>query len=122
GRGFNKYKRIIKRGNQFKEISKTIFRYRERTLFNNFFSFINDTEIKGVFRHINANVVHDNTSLVEFLKSLITILPTGRGLIAQSSNWVLRDRGTYSLRGFRAYEKWSLCPSLYFKNLFYLKI
>jgi len=51
-----------------------------------------------------------------FNKSLITILPIGRGLIAQSSNWVLRDIGTYSFAGFIAYEKWSLCPSFYIKK------
>jgi hypothetical protein len=100
---------------------KIVFGDRERTFFNNFFRIINDTEVERIFGHINANVEHGNTSMFSFNLSLITILPIGRGFEAQSSNRVLRDRGTYSNTGFKAYEKWSLCPFFYFKNLFFFK-
>ena len=49
-----------------------------------------------------------------FFESLISILSLGRGFMAQPTYWDLRDRGTYSFRGFIAYKPWSLCPSLPF--------
>jgi len=86
----------------------------ERAFFDNLHGVgINDTEVEGVFGDVNAYVEHDISSEEVFFKlSLISILPNGWGLKAQSTNWELRDRGTDSFRGFEAYEKWSPCPSL----------
>jgi len=42
-------------------------------------------------------------------------------LVAQSTYWKLRDRGTYSSGGSQAYKKWSPYPSLFYKTHVSLK-
>ncbi|QER41258.1 hypothetical protein F1847_08820 [Thermodesulfobacterium sp. TA1] len=72
-----------------------------------------------IFRNVNTDVMgHDATSFLRFL----SLTPSSRvagALVAQPTYRVLRDRGTYSLRGSKAYQKWSPCPSLTYKLLFY---
>jgi hypothetical protein len=52
------------------------------------------------------------------LKTLVyTILPDCGGFLAQPTYRELRDRGTDSLRGFRACGQWSPCPSSRSSNL-----
>ena len=105
---------------------ETLHTHWEGTLLENGFVLFNDTEIERVFRDVNSNVEHGKTSLSGFFDlSLISILPNGRSFKAQSTNWELRDRGTDSFRGFRAYVKWSPCPSfcsLTGNNFFYRKL
>jgi hypothetical protein len=85
---------------------ETLHTHWERTLLENGLVLFNDTEIERVFRDVNSNVEHGKTSLSGFFDlSLISILPNGRSFKAQSTNWELRDRGTDSSRGFRAYVK-----------------
>ncbi len=71
------------------------------------------TDIKEILRDINTNG-NNLRNLHMFFESLISILPLGRGFMAQPTYWDLRDRGTYSSRGFIAYKPWSLCPSLFY--------
>jgi hypothetical protein len=98
---------------------KALFRVRERAFFDDTTAFrFNNAEVERIFRDVNSNVEHGSTSLSSFFNlSLISILPGCGGFLAQPTYRELRDRGTDSPRGFRAYSQWSPCPSFCSSNL-----
>jgi hypothetical protein len=109
-------------GKRIKHLTKgkeAFLRVRKRTFVDDATIFrINDTEVERVLRDVNSNVEHGKTSLLSFFDlSLISILPGCGGFLAQPTYRELRDRGTDSFRGFRAYVKWSPCPSLFLGNI-----
>jgi len=108
--GFHNESYRIVKGDNFQEGGEALFGHREISFVNDVFGVINDGEIKRVFGNINSNIKHVDTSGVDYL-SLVSNLPGCRGLKAQPTNRDLRDRGTDSYRGLKAYKKWGPCPS-----------
>jgi len=112
-RGLKCNDRVRKTTNNFGKGKETLLIHRKAFLMEDIKPFINSTDIKEILRDINTNGNHLR-NLHMFFESLISILPLGRGFMAQPTYWDLRDRGTYSSRGFIAYKPWSLCPSLFY--------
>ena len=92
---------------------------RKRTFLDNTTTFrFNNAKVERVFRDINSNVKHGTTPIRSvFRLSLISILPSRGGFLAQPTYWELRDRGTNSFGGFVAYKLWSPCPSHLLNNI-----
>ena len=111
--GFHNDDRRFVRREEISKKRKTIIRVRERVFFDHLHGIgINDTDAERMFGDVNTYVEHGITSEEVFYRlSLTSILPNGWGFEAQSTYWELRDRGTDSLRGFRAYGGRSPCPS-----------
>lgn len=110
--GFHDNGRWGIRREEFEERGETFKGVRERVFFDYLALRVDDTDVEGTLGNVNACVEHGDTSnLVLSELSLTSILPFGGGFKAQSTYWELRDRGTDSFRGFRAYEIWSPCPS-----------
>ena len=112
-RGLKCNNRVRKTTNNFGKGKETLLIHRKAFLMEDVKPFINSTDIKEILRNINTNGNHLR-NLHMFFESLTSILPLGRGFMAQPTYWDLRDRGTYSFRGFIAYKPWSLCPSLFY--------
>jgi len=112
-RRFKDHKVRGKLGSYFQERGEAFSGHREVLGSEDSPILIEDAEIERVFRDIYADEEHVFLSGLRFL-SLISILPGGRGFCAQPTYWELRDRGTDSFRGSKAYGKWSPCPSINF--------
>jgi len=94
--------------------------HREVTGSNGLSGVIEDEMLKRIFRDINTYVVlHFASSDLRFLKPLTPFSRVTEVFLAQLIYRVLRDRGTYSLGGTKAYKKWSPCPSLFCKLQLY---
>ena len=78
-----------KRVEDMRERGEILLRDFKGTFFNDFLSFIKDTEVEGIFGDVNSSVEHGNTSIRRFSEvlSLISILPNGRSFKSQSTNW-----------------------------------
>jgi len=84
------------------------------SLAENLSFFIDNAESKGVFGYINTDVIHRiacHRSFSEIVSH--SILPCGKGFIAQPTYLEWRDRGTDSFAGFKAQKVWSSCPSFF---------
>jgi len=115
-RGFHNDNWLWERLKGVKEGFKAFKGHREVTGSNGLSGVIEDEMLKRIFRDINTYVVlHFATSDLRFLKPLTPSSRVAGAFLAQPTYWVLRDRGTYSLGGSKAYQKWSPCPSLFCK-------
>ena len=118
-RGFHNNNRFREGFEKVKEIREALKRHREFAGGEGFSFMVKDAEVEVIFRNVNTDIMgHDATSFLRFL----SLTPSSRvagALVAQPTYRVLRDRGTYSFGGSKAYKKWSPCPSLTYKLLFY---
>lgn len=114
--GFHDDNWVLERVKGVKEGFKAFKGHREVTRSNGLSGVIENAEMKTIFRDVDTYIVlHFATSDLRFLKSLTPSSRVAGAFLAQPTYWVLRDRGTYSFGGSKAYEKWSPCPSLFCK-------
>lgn len=119
-RGFHDNNWLWERLKGVKEGFKAFKGHREVAGSNGLSRVIKDAEMKRIFRDINTYVVlHFATSDLRFLNSLTPSSRVAGAFLAQPTYRVLRDRGTYSFGGSKAYKKWSPCPSLFCKLQLY---
>ena len=114
--GFHDDNWVLERVKGVKEGFKAFEGHREVAGSDGLSRVIENAEMKIIFRDVDTYVVlHFATSDLRFLKSLTPSSRVAGAFLAQPTYWVLRDRGTYSFGGSKAYEKWSPCPSLFCK-------
>jgi hypothetical protein len=100
-----------------KEIREALNGHGKFTRGKDFAVFCKDTEMEIILRNVNTYImIHNATSLFSRFLSLTPSSPVAGALVAQSTYWELRDRGTYSFGGLIAYKQWSPCPNLSYKT------
>ena len=125
-RGFHDDDGVFEGIKDVKEVGEALRGHGEFSGVESFRFTIKDAEVEVILRDVNAyevfEVLHFATSFLRIFLRNLSLTPSSRlagALEAQSTHRVLRDRVTYSPGGLKAYEKWSPCPSLIYKLLYY---